>query len=604
MVVRRRTAALAAALACALPAPAAAQDPGEPQLGINVNRVLNDAFDGERWDLHLSAVRADGIGLARSDAFWHLAEPDPPQEGVHSYNWFFLDYYAATLARHGLRWQPIVDYSAQWASSDVNSDIHAPPRDNSDYAAYAGAFAERYGRGGKFWDLHPELPELPVTTYEIWNEPNLLWFWLTGPDPARYADMYVKARAAVKAHDARARVVTGGLTPHGADDFVRSMYAARPDLRGNVDGLALHPYSGTAAGVFARVRSMRATLEDLGDGGVPLHLNEFGWVTSGQGSNIVASEADRARMIEETTDTLVRSDCGVASVIPYTWTTPEQDPDDPEDWYGIVHPDGTRTPSSEAYRRVVARYAADPPDPAKPQYVCHAPPQIPVVDTDGDGIGDESDGDDDGDAVADGVDAFPLDAGESADADSDGTGDNGDADDDNDGSSDTADVFPRDAFETGDVDADGTGDNADADDDNDGLPDADEAQRRTSPTDMDSDDDGLADGAETRTDPARADSDRDRLADGQERGRATGIPDPPTLVSATDPHRFRPDRDPRTRTRATARDSDRDGLGDGREDRDRDGRRDSRETDPQKRDTDGDRVRDGRDRRPLDRRRR
>ena len=48
---------------------------------------------------------------------------------------------------------------------------------------------------------HPELPALPVVAYEIWNEPNGGWFWLPRPDPARYADMYIRARAAIKGVD-------------------------------------------------------------------------------------------------------------------------------------------------------------------------------------------------------------------------------------------------------------------------------------------------------------------------------------------------------------------------------------------------------------------
>jgi len=74
-------------------------------------------------------------------------------------------------------------------------------------------------------------------------------------------------------------------------------------------------------------------------------------------------------------------------------------------------------------------------------------------------------------------------------------------------------------------------------------------------------------------------------------------------VAATYFARFKPDRDPRTRTRATTMDSDRDGLADGRENRNRNGRRNSTETDATKRDTDADGVNDRRDGRPLDRRR-
>ena len=591
----------------ALPVAAGAQvaDPGEPALGMNMNRVLNDAFDGERWNRHFAAARDDGIRLARADAFWASAEPNPPQNGVHSYDWLVLDFYAATIARHGMRWMPIIDYAAPWASSDPNHHTHAPPDDNADYAAYAAAFAERYGRGGDFWDEYPDVPEIPVTTYEIWNEPNLKWFWLPDAEPARYADMYIRARGAIKAVDPSARAITGGLAPDSADDFVRAMYAARPELRGQVDGVGLHPYSRTAPGVFAKVRSMRTTLESLGEGGVPLHITELGWVTSGQGSAIVAPEEERAALIERTTDTLVRSDCGIGSVVPYTWTTPEQDPNDPEDWYGLVHPgDAGRTPSSEAYRRVVARYAAEPPDPSQPAYVCKPQLSSPFLDTDGDGAGDDVDGDDDNDGVTDLFDAFPLDRRETADSDRDGIGDTADGDDDNDGVGDAQDAFPLDPRESSDVDADGTGDVADYDDDNDGSPDAAEIRERTSSTDMDSDDDGLSDGAERRTNPARADTDRDGLPDGLELGRTTGIADPPSAVTATDGRRFKRDGDPRTRTRATTKHSDRDGLNDGKEDRDRDGRRDSRETDPGRTDTDRDGVSDKRDKRPLDRRRR
>ena len=86
-----------------------------------------------------------------------------------------------------------------------------------------------------------------------------------------------------------------------------------------------------------------------------------------------------------------------------------------------------------------------------------------------------SDGDDDGDGVADGDDAFPLDASETLDTDSDGTGNNADSDDDGDGVADGDDAFPLDASETLDTDSDGTGNNADSDDDGDGLLDEEDA---------------------------------------------------------------------------------------------------------------------------------
>lgn len=84
-----------------------------------------------------------------------------------------------------------------------------------------------------------------------------------------------------------------------------------------------------------------------------------------------------------------------------------------------------------------------------------------AIDTDNDGTPDSTDTDDDNDGVADGPDAFPLDASEFEDTDADGTGNNADTDDDNDGVADTADAFPLDSSESADADGDGVGDNAD-----------------------------------------------------------------------------------------------------------------------------------------------
>src|SRR5436309_3746360 len=106
------------------------------------------------------------------------------------------------------------------------------------------------------------------------------------------------------------------------------MIAARPEAAGEIDGVAFHPYASTVDGVLARVRSLRSTLEALGMGSTPIHITELGWATSGTGSPVVTTEDQRAKNMAQATDTLARSDCGIADVIPYTWTTPEADPSD------------------------------------------------------------------------------------------------------------------------------------------------------------------------------------------------------------------------------------------------------------------------------------
>ena len=130
--------------------------------------------------------------------------------------------------------------------------------------------------------------------------------------------------------------------------------------------------------------------------------------------------------------------------------------------------------------------------------------------------------DSDEDGISDELDVFPLDAGESIDTDDDGIGNNTDTDDDNDGISDEAeieagtdpldaqsyadrdgdgvsdleDVFPDDPNESFDTDSDGIGNNADPDDDNDGVIDTDDAFPLDDTESSDADGDGIGDNAD------------------------------------------------------------------------------------------------------------
>ena len=130
-------------------------------------------------------------------------------------------------------------------------------------------------------------------------------------------------------------------------------------------------------------------------------------------------------------------------------------------------------------------------------------------DTDGDGVGNNSDNDDDGDGVLDRFDAFPLDSSETFDNDGDGVGDNADvfpldsnesADADNDGLGDNADVLPLDPTETRDSDNDGVGDNSDSDDDNDGVIDQLDMYPFDFSETVDTDGDGVGNNADTDDD--------------------------------------------------------------------------------------------------------
>src|SRR5215217_6832189 len=337
-------------------APAAAAD-SSGFFGVNAQALFG--LSAGRVEAHLGVMADGGLELVRRDASWDVAEPEPPEGGRHSYLWDRFDREVAAYARHGLRWLPIVDYSTAW-SGEIAGDFFSAPVRVGDYAAYAGALADRYGEGGSFWHQHPQLPELPVTRFEIWNEPNAELFWHPTERAAeRYAELYLAAHAAIRRADPSARVLVGGLALSNHDvldehDFIATMVRHRPELAGAVDAIAFHPYAATADGVIARIRDFRQTLERLGLGQVPLEITEVGWTTT------KTSETDRAQALRQLAEQLPRSDCNIASLIPHTWLTDEQDPNNPEHWFGIYTPDTTPKPSGSAYTTAVQHARSRP----------------------------------------------------------------------------------------------------------------------------------------------------------------------------------------------------------------------------------------------------
>ncbi|MDC0875224.1 gliding motility-associated C-terminal domain-containing protein, partial [Flavobacteriaceae bacterium] len=147
------------------------------------------------------------------------------------------------------------------------------------------------------------------------------------------------------------------------------------------------------------------------------------------------------------------------------------------------------------------------------------------LDTDNDGIGNNTDTDDDGDGWSDEIEdqegSDPLDASDQpSDTDGDGIPNSLDTDDDNDGVLDVEDDLPLDPTETIDTDGDGIGNNADTDDDGDGYSDSFEETEGTDPLDasdfpFDNDGDGLSEEEELAlgTDPDNPDTDGDGIND-------------------------------------------------------------------------------------------
>ncbi len=338
--------------------------------GINGQGLRPLAEDGELdlLDDNLVQIAAGGVEFVRANIDWPRLEPEPPRAGGHTYAFAGLDAWVAALARHGLTWAPAVMGvpTPEWAvdhAAAATCGLRAYPARNGDFAALSGAIARRYGQGGTFWRDNPDVPELPVTHYELWNEPNLGSFWCPVPDPKGYAALAEAGADAILAADPGARLVMGGLAAFHATDvtgpgdaryattsFLRRMLAARPALRRKLDVIGVHAYGADTDGVLRQLARQRAAVDAAGLRAKPLAYNEVGWYTSGVGATPAVDDEARAAYLAQVTAAAANSNCGLVSYAPHTWVTREEDPLNIEDWYGIADPDtGEPYASGRAY---------------------------------------------------------------------------------------------------------------------------------------------------------------------------------------------------------------------------------------------------------------
>jgi hypothetical protein len=324
---------------------------------FGINSIYLGAVTGPEAPAARIATRAVGgigVGQARYTPAWAEIEPHPPRFNAetHSYNWDYTDARVVILAQHGLRFYPVLAYGTRWATTDdplSPGTWLAPPTDAhlDDFAAYSAALAGRYGEGGSFWKSHPELPYLPATTFEIWNEPNLGRFWADDPDPAYYARLFLTTRRALGRAQPHARIVTGGLTPIGAIGYVDGMLAAEPEIKGVLTHVGFHLYGDDFKHATRRLRGFRHALDQLGLGDVKIEVTEDGMATT--------SDPVRATYLRRMAAAVPRSGCRISHYSVHTWITAEQNAADPEDWYGIGNLDGTLKPSGRSFSRAVLR---------------------------------------------------------------------------------------------------------------------------------------------------------------------------------------------------------------------------------------------------------
>jgi hypothetical protein len=400
-----------AAVSLAAPGAANAFEPRVPDdfYGISASEVfrLSKQGDDAAVDRHLDAIAGLGVDWVRSNVQWSDIEPLVPVGDLHLYLWADMDEYVAELAQRGLTLMPMPRGAPLWAA-DLDSTLAGcgdrsavEPAQAGNYGHFVAQLVARYGRGGSFWSSHAQLPYRPLTTVELWNEPNWGAYWCPSPDPEAYARLAAAGADGVHSADPQAKAMIGGLATlkqnkyvngrlHGLElgNFLERMTAAAPGLAQQVDAVGIHVYDADPEVNLSLFGWARSKLAAAGLGDAELMATEFGWAGGGDGG---ITEEVRTENYEYLLNRLPRTDCGVAGVAPHSWFSEEQDPHDPEQWWGIAdRHTAALYPPAIVYDDQIALFTGNGSTPA-PRSTITVCGQPEPPDQDGDGVPDSED---------------------------------------------------------------------------------------------------------------------------------------------------------------------------------------------------------------------
>lgn len=299
-----RAAGIAAIVITALlVAPAAAQAKKAPQGFYGI--VPQEPLTGTDY----ANLAESGAGVVRLPFNWAQVQQvkgrcrGDVQVGICS--WTVLDDAIVNLAAAGIRVLPILYGSPSFVSGKHPSK---PPLGGGEarWKAFLKAAAERYGRNGYLWQSYDDYgaKPIPITDWQVWNEPNSKQFWHPDPNPRRYAALVETSAKALRNGDRRADVVLAGMFADAKIPIVRFMrgFYRSKGIGKRFEELAIHPYARSIGGLKRQLRQARRAAR----GKTKIRVTELGWSSKNGKHPLMKGRKGQARLLEKAVRLLVK----------------------------------------------------------------------------------------------------------------------------------------------------------------------------------------------------------------------------------------------------------------------------------------------------------
>ncbi len=263
-------------------------------------RIRPDVLDDAELAKALDMAKAAGVSTLDYELDWGETDLGDSGGEKRTYDWSELDRLLEGAEARDMQVSLLLTQTPDWVHPDLAQtesrpyvrELTAPKGDVElqHWSDFVHDVVERYK--GK------------VTHYEIWNEPNLSFFWRPDPDPAEYAALLRAAYLSAKETDPEATIVFGGLSTNDLGylneyyEIARASYSDAASSGYFFDVLGVHPYSADRSpdrytksaisqGNFGEVdrnflgfRRMKELMDNQEGSDKSLFISEYGFSTT------------------------------------------------------------------------------------------------------------------------------------------------------------------------------------------------------------------------------------------------------------------------------------------------------------------------------------
>jgi hypothetical protein len=308
-------AALVALLALA-PAAPAARAPGV---------FAGMAPQGPTGERDFALMESSGVTSVRLPMYWAGVQSDTPFVSEPDFDGF--DHDIRLAAEHGIRIMPFLWGSPEWATARSVDLPVGTAWQRMGWRIFLRDASDRYGPYGTFWLEYPDLPYLPIRTWEIWNEQNIITFSST-TRAADYARLLRDSGRVLHEEDPGAEVLLGGLfgrplqiPPNSASGDWLDRFYRTGNVKRFFDGVALHPYVADAGAMRAQVANLRRVMRLHHDDRTPLYITEIGWGSDSYESRWERGPRGQARELNQAMSMLLanRREWRIGGIWWFSW---------------------------------------------------------------------------------------------------------------------------------------------------------------------------------------------------------------------------------------------------------------------------------------------